>query len=79
MSPSTEHLFEAARALPEAEQVELIDALIAALDEANPPPLDAAWLQEIQRRSAAYDAGEVTPVPWSEVQARLRAGGSGGG
>ena len=31
MSPTTEHLFQAARSLPEAEQVELIDALIAAL------------------------------------------------
>jgi putative addiction module component (TIGR02574 family) len=72
-------LFQAARSLPEDEQVELIDALIAALDEANPLPLDAAQMQEVRRRSAEYDAGKVTPIPWSEVQARLRAEGAGGG
>jgi putative addiction module component (TIGR02574 family) len=74
MSPSTEQLLQSALALPEAEQVELIEALIAALDEAHPLPLDAAWMAEIQRRSAEYDAGKVTPVPWAEVRARMRAG-----
>jgi putative addiction module component (TIGR02574 family) len=71
MSPSTEQLFQAAQSLPEADQVELIDALITALDEANSRPLDAAWLQEIQRRSAEYDAGQIIPVPWAEVRTRL--------
>lgn len=79
MSPNTEHLFQAAQSLPEADQRELIDALIAALDEASPPPLDPAWLQVIQRRSAEFDADRVQPVPWSDVQARLRAGGTKGG
>ncbi len=73
MSPTTEQVFEAARSLPEAEQVELIDALIASLDEVSPRPLDPSWLREIQRRSAEYDAGKVTPIPWAEVKARLSA------
>ena len=71
MSPNAEQVFQAARALPPAEQVELIDALIAALDEGVAPPLDPDWMQEIQRRSQEYDAGLVKPVPWSEVQAAL--------
>jgi putative addiction module component (TIGR02574 family) len=71
VTPSIEQLFQAAQSLPEADQVELIDALITALDEAKPHPRDAAWLQEIQRRSAEYDAGQVTPIPWAEVRTRL--------
>jgi putative addiction module component (TIGR02574 family) len=69
MSPATEQILQAALALPEEELLELIDALLAALDE-NGSPLDDAWLAEVRRRSAAFDAGEVTPIPWAEVQER---------
>jgi putative addiction module component (TIGR02574 family) len=74
MSPSTEHVFQSALALPAAEQVELIEALIAGLDQADPQPLDDAWMAEIRRRSAEYDAGKVTPIPWSVVRAWGRGG-----
>ena len=74
MSPGTEQLLQTALALPASEQVELIEALIAALDEADPQPLDDSWMAEIRRRSAEYDAGNVTPIPWPEVRARARGG-----
>ena len=74
MSPDTEHVFQTALALPPGEQVELIEALIAALDQADPHPLDESWMTEIQRRSAAYDASQVTPVSWSVVRDRARGG-----
>ena len=73
MSPSTEQVLQTALSLPSAEQVELIEALIAALDEADPEPLDDAWMAEIQRRSAEFDAGKVTPIPWSVVRERARS------
>jgi putative addiction module component (TIGR02574 family) len=57
MSPGTEELLRNAQALPPADQVELIEALIAGLDEADPQPLDDAWMAEIKRRSAEFDAG----------------------
>jgi len=72
MSPIAQELLESARALPSAAQVELIEALIAGLDEVDPEPLDEATLAEIQRRSAEYDAGQVQPIPWSEDRARSR-------
>jgi len=74
MSPGTEQVFEAALALPEEERLQLIDALLAALDQNGTPPLDEAWLAEVRHRSAAFDAGEVTPIPWSEVKERARRG-----
>jgi len=67
MSPNTEQILDSALALPAEAQLELIEALIADLDEANPEPLDDASMGEIQRRSAEYDAGLVRPIPWSEV------------
>jgi putative addiction module component (TIGR02574 family) len=72
MSPSTEQVLQAALSLPSAEQVELIEALIAAQDEADPQPLDEAWMAEIHRRSAEFDAGKATPIPWSVVRERAR-------
>src|SRR5690348_17080578 len=71
MSPDAEKVLQTALALPAGEQVRLIEALIAALDQADPQPLDDAWMTEIQRRSAEYDAGKVTPVPWSMVRTSL--------
>jgi putative addiction module component (TIGR02574 family) len=72
MSPNTEQVLQSALTLPAVEQVELIEALIAALDETDPQLLDDPWMVEIQRRSVEYDAGGVTPVPWSVVRDRAR-------
>jgi hypothetical protein len=58
--------------------VELIDAVVAGLEEADPRPLDPGWMQEIQRRSAEYDAGLVAPMTWAEVQGQLRKDAEGG-
>ena len=74
MTPGAEQLLQSALALPAAEQVELVEALIAGLDEADPQPLDDGWMAEIRRRSAEFDAGKVTPVPWSVVRERARGG-----
>jgi len=68
MSPITRQVLDSALALPAEAQLELIEALIAGLDEANPESLDEAIIGEIQRRSAEYDAGLVQPIAWSEVR-----------
>ena len=79
MSPSTEQVLRTALSLPAAEQVELIEALIAALDQADPQPLEEAWLAEIRRRSGEYDTGKVTPIPWWVVRERARGEGGAHG
>ena len=67
MDAHVREVLETAQALPASAQVELIEALIASLDELRLEPLDQAWLAEIERRSAAYDAGLERTLPWSKV------------
>ena len=33
---------------------------------------DAEWIAEAERRSAAYDSGEMLAATWAEVKARAR-------
>jgi putative addiction module component (TIGR02574 family) len=77
MNLTTEQLFEAVLALPEADRVELTEALIASLQLDDRPPFDDSWREVIRRRSAELRSGQVTPIPWAEVkrQAREKAGG----
>lgn len=72
MSQGVQHLLDAALALSDEEQLELVAALTAAVDERGLHSHDPAWLEEIDRRSAEYDAGVVQPIPWAEVQGRAR-------
>ena len=63
-----------ALALPADERQALITELAASLPEA---PEDPAVLEEIERRFARYERGEVQARPWdevfSEIEARLQA------
>ena len=74
MRSNTEQVLQTALSLPSADQAELIEALIAAQDEVDPQALGDAWMTEIQRRSAEFDAGKITPFPWSAVQDRAKRG-----
>jgi len=62
--------------LPVADRLELIDALWDTLPDEALPPLSEEWVAELQRRSAALNAGTAKTIPWvvvqSEVLARLR-------
>ena len=75
MSPNLVSVLAAAESLPVAERRELVDLLLAGLDDAppeqdrEPPTLSEAWRQEIARRSAEYDAGRADTVAWQEVLA----------
>ena len=55
--------------LPVGERVQLIEALWDTVPPDAMPPLSDEWLAEIERRSAEYDAGKVTPIPWEQVRA----------
>lgn len=72
MSPATELIYQAALQLPESERAVLIEALIAAADAEQGPPLDESWRAILQRRSAEIDAGSVDLIPWAEVRERAR-------
>ena len=68
MSPQKEPLFQSALDLPEAERIELAEAILAT----TTPTLDPDWLVEIQRRSGDIDRGEAALRTWAEVKQRSR-------
>ena len=70
MTATAEQVLETARTLSEAERALLIDALIATLSNPEAVISDPEWLDDIRRRSREVDEGQVTPIPWSEVEAR---------
>lgn len=53
------------------ERLDLIGDLCDSLDPVK-VPVSRAWQEELDRREAAYDAGEAVSVPWSTVLADLR-------
>ena len=72
MNQAVEQLLQAALKLPDEEQLQLVAALLSAVEERGLRPFDDAWLEEIRRRGAEYDAGAVRPAPWAEVKERAR-------
>ena len=68
MPPTLEAIYQAALTLPEPERAELVDRLLGAMSSDLPSQLHPAWRDELKRRSAQIDAGEVRPVPWDEVR-----------
>ena len=72
MTQQAQELLDSALSLAEDDQMQLVAALLSAVDERGWRPFDDAALAEIQRRSAEYDAGGVTPIPWEEVKERAR-------
>lgn len=72
MNQTVEQLLQAALKLPDEEQLQLVAALTAAVEERRLRPFDDSWLEEIRRRSAEYDAGSVPAIPWAEVKERAR-------
>lgn len=67
MPRSTEEVFADALGLPVEARAELARSLLASLegegDGLDPRELAAGWREEIARRAAEIDAGEVELVP----------------
>ncbi len=72
MGPEYERVLQAALALSDDEREELLNSLLHMRNEGR--VLDETWVAEIRRRSAEYDAGTVTPIPWATVRERAGKG-----
>ena len=72
MSPAVDELLQCALTLSDEELRELATELVSAIDVRRLLPLDNAWLAEIERRSAEFDAGSVVARPWREVKERAK-------
>jgi len=57
--------------LNEEERAELIGMLLESLEIGTDEGVEAAWLQEIERRVTELDSGTVKSVPWTEVRSRV--------
>lgn len=61
------------RALSLDDKTDLLRSLIAELDSPADAGVEAAWLEEAQRRHREVVEGKVQPVPGERVFANLRA------
>ncbi len=68
---SVEELFQAARQLPEEQQLTLIERLLAAHEPPASKAAQTAWDREIQRRIKDYDEGKTSSRPATEVFSEL--------
>jgi len=73
MSTTVVDLFKAASQLDEADRATLAGLLLESLDQPPSTGVEAAWAEEIERRIAQIDAGEVELKSWHDIKARLLA------
>jgi len=66
-------LAEQGKALSPEDRSRLVDMLLVSLHEGPLAQIEAAWDEEVERRLAAYDRGEVQAIDGEEVLARARA------
>jgi putative addiction module component (TIGR02574 family) len=64
-------LFRDASELSERDRATLAGLLIESLEADPDPDVEAAWSDEIKRRVADIDAGNVETIPWEDVRRRL--------
>ncbi len=70
MNTATE-LVDAAKMLAPEQRLWLIDQIWNSLPPEQWPNLPAQEIAEVQRRSAAYDAGQESTTSWQEARERL--------
>jgi len=69
MTEAAKKLSEQARQLPASDRMELVDAILASIDQPD-PAADRRWTQEAEDRLAAYRRGEIKAVELREVLAK---------
>ena len=68
MKHATKKILDAALELPEKEKFRVIEGLLAVIEGETDPAAEAAWADEIARRTHQIEHGEVKPVPWDTVK-----------
>lgn len=71
MATSARKLYLLAMELEEEERASLAGLLLDSLDTEVEEGVEAAWLEEIERRMAELDSGDAELIPWDEVRDRL--------
>lgn len=73
MARTARELLDELMALPSVEREIIAVQLLDSLEEEEPDAVEKAWIDEVRRRIAQIDAGEVTCRPADEVIAEMRA------
>ncbi len=71
MATMINELFQRALSLKEDERAALASLLLESLDTEVEEGVEAAWLEEVERRMAELDSGATKGIPWEDVKARL--------
>ena len=72
MSDTLDDLEKKARSLTPEERARLAEALLASLQEPQLAEIEQAWAREIEKRTAAYDRGELQTISAEEVFAEAK-------
>ena len=71
MSASLKQIEEQAKALNAEERAKLAESMLESL-HVPVSEIEAAWAEEIERRVAAFDRGEIPAYPAEDVFAEAR-------
>ena len=72
MSRESGHVMDDALSLPVEARVQLVDKLLQSLSLPTQEEVAKAWAEEVDRRIAEDERGEVEMIPGEEVIAELR-------
>lgn len=72
MSAQFDDIEKQARSLPLKEKAELARVLIQDLDTSVDDDVERLWIEEAQRRYAAYKKGDLEALPGEQVMKRAR-------
>lgn len=69
MTKTMKKLVNEIQALPDKDQMQLVDAILVGLDKPD-PEIDKIWAQEARKRWSAYKAGKISTVSYETVMER---------
>ena len=72
MPMTLDQIVEEARHWPCEQVAELVDHLTLELHQRTDPSIEDAWKEEIRRRVAELESGQVAAIPGEEVAQRVR-------
>ena len=72
MRDQVSELAERGKELAPEDRSRLVDMLLVSLHEVPVAEVEAAWDQEVERRLAAHDRGEMQAIDGEEVLAKAR-------
>ena len=71
MSTTADELVSEIRALPDADKMRVLDAILTELHKPD-PEIERVWADEAKKRWAAYKEGRIGTVSYEDVMAKHR-------